>query len=146
MWRTLPSFVNMETRPIIKLKWTRFDYAIEWLGWLALAIFWVYVWANYASLPKTIPTHFNWKGEVDGYGRRETILLLPLIATAVFFGLTLLNRYPHLFNYSRPITAENAVGSYAAATRLIRLIKTSMVFIFGFITYQVICNSFAVSL
>ena len=128
------------------MKWTRFDYAIEWLGWLALAIFWVYVWANYASLPKTIPTHFNWKGEVDGYGRRETILLLPLIATAVFWGLTLLNRYPHLFNYPRPITAENAVGSYAAATRLIRLIKTSMVFIFGFITYQVICNSFAVSL
>jgi uncharacterized membrane protein len=136
----------MEARPIIKLTWTWLDYSIEYLGWLALAIFWVLIWVNYAELPHTIPSHFNWKGEVDGYGSRETMLLLPIIATLVFVGLTILNRYPHLFNYPSPITADKAVASYTAATRLIRFMKTLVVFIFGFISYHIMYNHMAASL
>ncbi|MFZ9242525.1 MAG: SdpI family protein [Sediminibacterium sp.] len=46
----------------------------------------------YPSLPETIPTHFNYKGEADGFGGRDSIFLGPGILGAVslftFFLLT----------------------------------------------------------
>ena len=37
----------------------------------------------YPSLPETIPTHFNYKGEADGYGGKDSIFLGPGILGAV---------------------------------------------------------------
>ncbi len=37
----------------------------------------------YPSLPETIPTHFNYKGEADGFGGRDSIFLGPGILGAV---------------------------------------------------------------
>ena len=37
----------------------------------------------YPSLPQTIPTHFNIKGEADGFGERSTIFLGPSILSGV---------------------------------------------------------------
>ena len=37
----------------------------------------------YPSLPETIPTHFNYKGEADGFGGRDSIFLGPGISGAV---------------------------------------------------------------
>lgn len=42
-----------------------------------------YAFYLYPSLPNTIPIHFNIKGEVDGWGDRESIFLLPVILGAV---------------------------------------------------------------
>ena len=41
----------------------------------------------YPRLPDTIPTHWNFRGEVDGYGSRNTQLflsLLPLLLYGLF--------------------------------------------------------------
>ncbi|MDG3003382.1 SdpI family protein [Paludisphaera mucosa] len=37
----------------------------------------------YPSLPASIPTHWNIHGEVDGYGGRATVFLIPGVATAL---------------------------------------------------------------
>lgn len=37
----------------------------------------------YSSLPETIPTHFNYKGEADGFGGKDSIFLGPGILGAV---------------------------------------------------------------
>lgn len=42
-----------------------------------------YAFYLYPSLPNSIPIHFNMKGEVDGWGDRESIFLLPVILGAV---------------------------------------------------------------
>lgn len=44
----------------------------------------------YPTLPEIIPTHFNIKGEADGYGSRGTIFLLPLIMGITGFMVYLL--------------------------------------------------------
>jgi uncharacterized membrane protein len=48
-----------------------------------LAIPFGYAAYVYPSLPETIPTHFNMKGEADGFGGRDTIFLGPGIMSAV---------------------------------------------------------------
>jgi uncharacterized membrane protein len=84
----------------------------------------------FLKLPATIPTHFNGSGEVDHYGDKKTVLILPIIATAAFFGLTQLNRFPHLFNYMTKITEENAEKQYCIATRMLRVLKLLILLVF----------------
>jgi uncharacterized membrane protein len=48
-----------------------------------LAIPFAYAAYIYPSLPETIPTHFNMKGEADGFGERSSIFLGPSILSGV---------------------------------------------------------------
>lgn len=48
-----------------------------------LAIPFGYAAYVYPSLPNSIPTHFNMKGEADGFGGKDTIFLGPGIMSAV---------------------------------------------------------------
>jgi uncharacterized membrane protein len=131
----------MEERPKIKLELTTIDKAFEIVGWFIIAIVWGLIITNYANLPDTIPTHYNGLGQVDGFGGKATILTLPLIATILFIGLTVLNKFPHVFNYPTKITQGNAFRQYTNATRLMRYLKLIVVFIFGIIAFKTIQNA-----
>ena len=53
------------------------------LALLILAVPFAYAAYIYPTLPQTIPTHFNMKGEADGFGERSTIFLGPGILSGV---------------------------------------------------------------
>ena len=59
----------------------------------------------------------------------------------MFFGLTILNMFPVIFNYPVKITQENALKQYTNATRLIRYLKLVIVLIFGIIAFNMIQNA-----
>ncbi|MGE4540093.1 MAG: DUF1648 domain-containing protein [Bacteroidales bacterium] len=116
---------------------TRSDKQLEWLGYLLLVASWIFaIWA-YAESPEQIVVHYNIKGQPDGYGNKITLLILPLIGTLCFFGMTWLNSYPHLFNYPTKITPENMEFQYRAAIRLIRWLKICILLIFMLITLAI---------
>jgi len=52
--------------------------------------------------------------------------------------MTVLNKFPHVFNYPTEVTSENALKQYTNATRMIRYLKAIIVFIFGLIDYKTI--------
>lgn len=120
----------MEKRPKIDLELTLTDQLGEWVGWITLFATWISAVYAFVVLPETIPTHFNMTGEPDGYGSKISLMLIPLISTVVFVGMTLINRKPEIFNYPVKITAENAAFQYRNATRMIRWLKFSIVLIF----------------
>ena len=125
-------------RPKIKLIPTTADKLVEALGWLILLALWGWTITHYSSLPGTIPTHFNATGQADGFGSKATILSLPVIASLLFIGLTVLNRYPHSFNYPTAITQDNALRLYTLATRMLRYLKLVLVLVFGGIEFMTI--------
>jgi uncharacterized membrane protein len=129
----------METeRPKITLIPTNADKLVELLGWIMLLAIWALTISQYSTLPDTIPTHFNGAGQADGFGSKATILSLPVIASLLFIGLTLLNRYPHSFNYPTAITQDNALRLYTLATRMLRYLKLVLVLVFGGIEFMTI--------
>ena|ERR1035437_5408592 len=133
--------IKMEERPIIKLELTTADKIFELVGWLFIVAVWWLTIKNYSNLPDTIPTHYNGDGQADGFGGKTTIFTMPLAATILFIGLTILNKFPNIFNYPTNITQGNAFRQYTNATRLIRYFKLILVFIFGFITFKTIQNA-----
>ncbi|WP_316840729.1 DUF1648 domain-containing protein [Pedobacter gandavensis] len=118
-------------RPVIKLQLSLFDKIIEGIGFLLLMTLWLCVYVQYAGLSESIPIHFNFSGEADSFGHKSDIYSLPMLATALYILLTVVNNYPHYFNYLTPITPENAHRQYVIATRLLRYLKVLVVVIFA---------------
>lgn len=110
----------MKGRPRIKIELTTTDNVIELIGWLSLLAIWVLAITSYSNLPDTIPIHYNGAGQIDRFGNKINILTLPLIATILFVGITIANRFPHIFNYPTKITEENAFSQYSNITRMNR--------------------------
>lgn len=128
----------MEERPKIKIPLTPFDQTVEFVGWLLIVALCIFTGLSYNSLPDTIPIHYNFSGEADGFGSKATIFILPLIATGLYIGMTIFNKFPHVFNYTTRITTENALSQYRNATRLIRYLKLIIVIIVGILAFRTI--------
>lgn len=120
----------MEKRPKIIVPLSPIDRIIEIAAWVLLVLCWSFsIWA-YCRLPATIPIHFGVSGKPDGYGDKGTLFILPSVGTFIFALLTLLNNYPHMFNYPVEIRPENAERLYTFATKMMRLLKLMVILTF----------------
>jgi uncharacterized membrane protein len=120
----------MHSNPKIKPARDTIDRVLEVASLILLCVLWGFVIYSYNTLPDTIPTHFNAGGEPDGYGKKSTLFILPVLATLIFLGMGWLNQYPYKFNYTVIINEGNAAGQYKLATRLLRYLKLVVLIIF----------------
>lgn len=97
--------------------------------------------ASWATLPDSVPTHFNAAGVADAWGSKNSLLLLPAVALVMWAGLTVLARFPHAFNYVRAITPENAARQYAMGRSFVILLKAEMVWLFASIQWMTIVTA-----
>jgi len=123
--------IILETRPKISIDLTKVDRMLEVLCIIMLILLWIATIAGFSKLPDQIPTHFNAAGQADDYSNKRSIFTLPIIATIIYSGMTIINRYPHLYNYPATVTVENARRLYTFTTRLIRILKLTVVVIFS---------------
>ncbi|GAB3864926.1 hypothetical protein GCM10028824_03090 [Hymenobacter segetis] len=130
----------MEARPKIDVPPTPADKAAELLAWGALALLWGFTVWSFFHLPNTIPIHFDAAGVPDHYGKKDSILMLPLVATGLFAAMTAIvtafSKFPHALNYPVTITPANALGQYRAAIRMARGLRIGMVLMFLLLVFQ----------
>lgn len=125
-------------RPVIRPEMTPLDWIIEIFAITGLVVLWGFVIYEYRILPQTIPSHFNISGQVDQFGSKDFIWILPCISVFLYALLTFINRIPYKFNYLITITPANALRQYTIATRLIRSLKCITIWMFYFITLSII--------
>ncbi|HAQ65940.1 MAG TPA: hypothetical protein DCR43_08840 [Bacteroidales bacterium] len=131
--------------PKLIIKPARADCVIEVLGWVVLGFLWsMTIWA-FTTVSGDVPVHFNFRGEVDGYGSIGFIVWVPGLTTLMLAGITWLNHYPHIFNYPVKITAQNAQKQYAMATRFLRILKLSIAVISFIINLSIITTATGIS-
>ena len=133
----------MDARPKLKVELRKTDKVLEVLCLMALVSLWVGTVAGFSQLPEQIPSHFNASGKADDFSGKTHIFFLPVVATILYIALTILNQYPHRYNYTTAVTHENAKPLYASATRLVRVLKLSVILILSgivFMTYKSVVN------
>lgn len=128
-------------RPRIKPILTIQDKILEAISCIALILIWGVIVDSYPTLPDRIPTHYNALGQIDGWGSKSEILFPPILASILFVVLTIINLFPHTFNYYRKITPKNALRQYTFATRSVRYVKLSVVLIFGTVVWVLLTNA-----
>lgn len=120
----------------IKPGFNYLDYLLEICGVLGVLFMIILAAKFWIDLPERIPVHYNARGEPDGYGPKSMIWILPSVTLILYIGLTILNRFPHIFNYPVKVTAENAERLFTLGTRTIRLVKAVVIIIFAFISFR----------
>ena len=113
-----------------------FDSWLDFMSTAAIVAGALVVANAWSSLPAVIPTHFGADGQVNGFGPRATLLMLPSVALLMFVMLEVLQRYPRIYNYAWPITEENAARQYALASRLMGVIRAMLVCLFSYVSWQ----------
>ena len=133
-------------RPVIRNKNTFWGKVSEII--LFLFVVWMVLWpiCQFARLPETIPTHINIRGDIDGYGNRIVVLVLPIVGVLFYVGLSFLQKVPHLYNYPIEVTDDNARVLYALGVQMVRFVKTIMIIMLVYLTYSLICLARGVKL
>ncbi|MHC5741499.1 MAG: DUF1648 domain-containing protein [Nostoc sp.] len=52
----------------------------------------------WSTLPDTIPVHFGFDGQANGWGSKKVLWLLPIVGLAIYGLLTFISRYPKHIN------------------------------------------------
>ena len=97
----------------------------------------VYILIRWPHLPEQIPLHYNIAGEIDGYGGRGMLLLMPVIGLVSDAVVALAGRFPKSWNTGTKITLFNRVRVYRLVRDLMAELRIAMALFFGgFAVYQ----------
>ncbi|MGH7596447.1 MAG: DUF1648 domain-containing protein [bacterium] len=132
------AFVKPSGGPVLQIPKSSLEIGLETaaaLGLLTMAFVMIKSWP---LLPETIPHHFGVSGKPDAWGGKGILWLLPGISLMLYVGLTILRRYPHIYNYPWPITEQNAATQYHLARTMIGAFKAEIVLIFVYLQWQTI--------
>ncbi|MDR0392461.1 MAG: DUF1648 domain-containing protein [Planctomycetaceae bacterium] len=113
------------------------DYIVEILSLvlvLTSVVFYIIYWIKAAEV---VPTHYNAYGEADNYGSKHTLLILPGLNILIYVAFTILNKYPHLFNYPVAVTEQNATSLYRIAAKMVRYMKLLICLLFTFLIVSI---------
>jgi hypothetical protein len=92
----------------------------------------------WSQLPDSIPIHYNAAGKPDSWSGKWSLLILPIIGLVLYIGLSILTRFPHLYNFPWKITEENKERQFHLAQMLVLSIKTESIWLFGYIQWQTV--------
>ena len=126
----------MKERPRINIEKTLIQkwFDVATLTFLFLSI--VYLALEWSGVPNRVPIHFNAAGEADNWGSKLTIILFPVLGILVWGVFTILERYPHRYNFVVKITEGNAALQYRSAIVLMRFLKNTIALLFAYLTVE----------
>ncbi len=130
----------MESRPRLNTQSTPLQNWINIISVFIIGGTAIYLLVNYAKLPNQIPMHFNYNGEVDYWGPKESIFILLGISILIYILNTRTQLIPHKFNYIVKITEENAEKQYRIAVRMMSILNLEIMIIIAYIHWVIIEN------
>jgi len=108
-------------------------WRLEWLSWFILGGMFIAAAIAWSRVPAQMPVHWGIDGRPDRYGGRlEGVLLLPIVALALYGGLRLLPRFdPRRANYAQ-FAGPYALIRFATLVLLAEIYGVSIATALGF--------------
>lgn len=131
-------------QPRIEIPKSLFERLFDVVAFVFLVISIIHLIGQYGGLTDRVPAHFNGAGEVDRYGNKIELIILPIIASALWIGMTVLEKYPHTFNYLN-LTKDNAEAQYKNGRLMMNVLKNEAVLLFSYLSFQSIQISHGVA-
>ena len=93
----------------------------------------IFLLVTWKSIPDIVPTHFNFSGNADSYGSKNTLIFIPIIMIAVFTLIAVSERFPGTWHFPVEITDENREQLFQIGTYMLAAIKLLIVCLFIYI-------------
>lgn len=120
----------------MKIKSSAADVFMEILGLLLLAGSAVRLIVSWPSIPDRIPMHYNFAGEIDRWGGKESLIFLFGVEFLIYALITVTERFPSIWNTGVEVTPENREKVYRTLKYMIKTIKLIVVFIFTYLIWK----------
>ena len=107
----------------IKIRRTIPDRVLEGLSLLGMAGTTLYLIVCWDSFPDRIPAHHNAAGEIDRWGGKGELLFLPVMMWILYIGITLIQRFPQIWNTGVQVTPVNGARVYRTLMYMVKTLK-----------------------
>jgi uncharacterized membrane protein len=107
------------------------------LATIGLAVLALQVWGYCRDaygpnrLPDVIPVHFDAAGHPNGWDSPTSFIILPILSLGLFLLLTVIARFPSIFNYPAELTEANRDRLQSLTIDLLAWMKLELVCIFA---------------
>ena len=108
------------------------------LAWLLPLAALGYVALHYGSLPDRVPTHFDGRGQVNGWGPKATLWLLPGLGLGLQALLGFVTAHPQWCNVPVTITDANRAAVYALCRALVTFLRVVLGVLFAVLSYATV--------
>ncbi|WP_312123925.1 DUF1648 domain-containing protein [Lysinibacillus boronitolerans] len=125
-------------RPILKLPKTKSEKIWDYIGGSIFILSIFYIILAWGKLPDEIPGHFNGMGEVDRWGSKIELFILPFIGLFLWIVMGLLEKAPHMHNYPSRLNESNVTAFYLNSRKILNQVKNICLIIFAFISIQMV--------
>ena len=113
----------MKIRPNLKMPLNTYEKTLQVFSFVTVNAAAFLTIMKYSSLPDVIESG-------DGIQKKGIILVIMGIMIFIYALLSVLERYPNIYNYLVKITSENMRMQYHNARMLLTVVKTGMCFIY----------------
>lgn len=118
---------------LIPVNRSKYDIVINLICLLLLFGVVAYLAINWNSIPDKVPGHYNAVGEVDRWGNKGEILVLPITGWIMYIGITVLEHFPQMWNTGVAVTEENKTRIYRILKNMIVTTKLLVVSVFVYL-------------
>lgn len=125
----------MHNKPVLELPKSLFEKTLDIITailYVAGIIYTIFIWNQ---LPDQVPAHYNGAGEVDRWGSKWLIIILPFIAALLAVGMSFLEKHPEWHNYMK-LNENNIEYQYKNSRLMMNVMKNECVLLFTFLTYN----------
>lgn len=123
-------------RPKIKLPKTKSEWVFDIIGYttyIASIVFLIVIWGR---LPDKVPAHYNLAGEIDRWGSKWELLILPIIGGLTLIFMQILENYPEIHNYPSRLNEENAAQFYLISRKMLNQLKNVCLLTFSALLFE----------
>lgn len=123
-------------RPKLKIPKTNGEWIWDVIGYLLYIgsiILLIFVWGD---LPQKVPAHYNALGEVDRWGSKWELIILPMIAAFLALMMQVFEKYPEWHNYPKRFNESNAIKFYIHSRKLINQLKNMCLIMFALVLFE----------
>ncbi|MDF2483898.1 MAG: hypothetical protein K0R46_66 [Herbinix sp.] len=121
-----------------KLPSTRFHKVIEITTLVILMTMVIYPIIVWGTLPAKLPMHYNALGEIDRWGSKLELIIMPVIGVLMYGLMTLVSAYPSTWNIPVTVTRENRIRVYQCTKSMLVLMKLEIIVIFAYLEYMIL--------
>lgn len=119
----------------MKVKFTKLQIALEIVGILLILGMILFIFTKWNQIPDQVPGHYNAIGEIDRWGNKIEIIIMPLIAIFIYAMITSFSFFPQTWNIPVKISDSNKEEIYKYSLSLLIFMKVEVVGMFFYITY-----------
>ena len=131
--RIYKSYIMIGNQPRIAIPLQKKERFFIRLGWLVVVLHFIVTLVFYFELPDSIPTHYNFSGQPNGFGDKTEIWTLPILNLVLFYSLNFLIKKikPWYMNYPVKVTEKNAPVLYSMNLTMLAVLgfSTSILFL-----------------